>query len=68
MTASTTPAPQRIYRINKAAELLGISRATTYRLIKVGKLVMVKISQRASGVTAESLEKHMSSQALQNAR
>lgn len=41
--------------------MLGISRSTTYRLIKVGKLVMVKISERASGVTAESLEKHMSS-------
>ena len=67
MTTSTAPTLQRIYRINKAAEMLGISRSTTYRLIKVGKLVMVKISERASGVTAESLEKHMSSQALQNA-
>lgn len=61
MTTSTSSTPQKIYRINKAAQMLGISRSTTYRLIKVGKLVMVKVSDRASGVTAESLEKHLSS-------
>ena len=43
-----------------------ISRSTVYRFIRDKKLVMVKISERTSGITAESLEKHMSAQALQN--
>lgn len=51
-----------IYRINAATEKLGVSRNTIYRLVKAGELVLVKISIRASGITAESidafLEKH----------
>ena len=62
----TTATPPKIYRINAASEMLGISRSTTYRLIRDKKLVTVKVSERISGITAESLENHMRSQAPQN--
>ena len=60
-----TQAP-RIYRINRASDLLGISRATTYRLVRDKKLVLVKVGERASGITAESLENHLKGQQPQN--
>ena len=67
MNAAITPPFQKIYRINAAAAMLGISRSTAYRLIRDKKLVMVKISTRASGITAESLEQHLGGQPIQNA-
>lgn len=48
------------YRVRTAAEKLGISKATIYRLVSAGKLTLVKISKRTSGITAESLHKHIS--------
>lgn len=54
--STTTP---QVYRINRASALLGVSRATTYRLVRNKKLVLVKVGERASGITAESLEKHL---------
>lgn len=59
--------PQKIYPINAAAQMLGISRSTAYRLIRDKKLVMVKISTRASGITAESLALHLGAKPIQNA-
>jgi len=44
-----------VCRINVAAQRLGVSRATVYRLIHAGKLELVKISCRASGVTRRSM-------------
>lgn len=44
-----------IYRINVATEKLGVSRNTIYRLVKAHQLVLVKISARASGITADSI-------------
>ena len=61
-----TTEPIRTYRINRACELLGVSRATTYRLVRDKKLQLVKVGKRASGITAESLEKHLSAGAHQN--
>jgi len=58
MTTSTIPA--LTYRVSTVAEKLDISRATIYRLASAGKLKLVKISTRASGITAESLHKYMS--------
>lgn len=53
-------APQPlIYRINAAVEQMGISRATLYRLVKAGDLDLVKISIRASGITRESINRHL---------
>jgi excisionase family DNA binding protein len=46
----------RIYRINAAAALLSVSRTTIYRMVKAGHLDLVKISVRASGITAKSID------------
>jgi excisionase family DNA binding protein len=46
---------QRHYRILEAAELLGISKWTVYRLVKEGRLTLVKVGKRASGIPADSL-------------
>jgi len=44
-----------LYRINVAEAKLGVSRSTIYRLVKEGKLELVKIGKRASGITVESI-------------
>lgn len=44
------------YRINVAMAKLGVSRTTIYRMVNDGKLELVKIGKRASGITADSLE------------
>jgi excisionase family DNA binding protein len=44
------------YRINVAMAKLGVSRTTIYRMVNDGKLQLIKISKRASGITADSLE------------
>lgn len=48
-----------IYRIASVTQKLGVSRATVYRLVERGELKLVKISERASGITAESLNAMM---------
>lgn len=55
-------AQQLVYRINEAARRLGVSRNTIYRLVNAGKLSLVKISVRASGITADSIENHLATQ------
>lgn len=45
-----------VYRINIAMARLGVSRSTIYRMVADNKLVLTKISARASGITAASLE------------
>ncbi|WP_310041701.1 helix-turn-helix transcriptional regulator [Paraburkholderia caribensis] len=49
-----SPTP-KLHRINVAARLLGVSRATIYRLVRAGHLTLVKIGLNASGITDESL-------------
>jgi len=50
MNATTNTA--LLYRISVAEAKLGVSRSTFYQLVKDGKLELVKISRRASGITA----------------
>ena len=57
----TTPAPAT-YRVNIAMAKLGISRSTLYRMVKAGQLELIKISERASGITAESFAAHIQRQ------
>ncbi|KWK80637.1 transcriptional regulator [Burkholderia ubonensis] len=45
-----------MYRISAVMEMLGISRTTVYCLVDRGKLKLVKIGERSSGITAESVE------------
>lgn len=45
-----------IYRVHEAAEALGVSRVTVYRLVKRGELRLIKIgSTTSSGITAASI-------------
>jgi excisionase family DNA binding protein len=58
--ASSLPVQQekpqpRVYRMNTATEMLGVSRNTIYRLVRNGELVLVKVGAKASGITSESL-------------
>lgn len=50
---------QRHYRVEEAAALLGISKWTVYRLVKVGSLTLVKVGKRASAIPADSLRAFM---------
>jgi excisionase family DNA binding protein len=43
------------YRINVATAKLGMSRTTIYRMVHDGKLTLVKIGVRSSGITTSSL-------------
>ena len=52
------------YRINPAAALLGLSRATIYRLIHAGELDLVKLSERASGIPRESLGRYAKARSI----
>ncbi|KAF1046346.1 MAG: hypothetical protein GAK35_01031 [Herbaspirillum frisingense] len=45
-----------VYRINVAQAKLGVSRATIYRMVDAGTLELVKISARASAITAASIK------------
>lgn len=45
----------RLYRVADVMRRLGVCRATVYRLIREGRLELVKIGARASGVTGKSL-------------
>ncbi|KWO40479.1 hypothetical protein WT97_20955 [Burkholderia sp. MSMB1459WGS] len=45
----------RLYRVRDAAYRLGVSRATVYNMARAGRLELVKIGARASGVTGRSL-------------
>lgn len=45
-----------IYRISAVMKQLSVSRATIYRMVSRGELKLVKISKRASGITADSIQ------------
>nr|WP_275404641.1 helix-turn-helix domain-containing protein [Burkholderia diffusa] len=45
-----------MYRIKAVMDMLGISRTTVYGLVDKGKLKLVKIGERFSGITAESVD------------
>jgi predicted DNA-binding transcriptional regulator AlpA len=50
------------YRINIAMAKLGVSRSTLYRLVDRGHLELIKISARASGITATSFAAYIEQQ------
>ena len=46
-----------LYKVSSAMKKLDVCRATIYRMAARGELVLVKISERATRVTAESIER-----------
>ncbi len=60
----TTAFPM-IYRINVAMAHLGVSRTQIYRLVKAGKLDLVKLGPKSSGITSESVRRFVDSATLQ---
>ena len=50
------------YRVNVAMAKLGVSRSTLYRLVDKGHLELIKISDRASGITASSFSAYIARQ------
>ncbi|CAM2162596.1 helix-turn-helix domain-containing protein [Burkholderia cenocepacia] len=45
----------RLYRVAEASKMLGVCKATVYNLARDGRLELVKVGARASGVTGTSL-------------
>lgn len=45
----------RLYRVAEASKMLGVCKATVYNLARDGRLELVKVGARASGVTGASL-------------
>ncbi len=45
--------------VQETAKVLGVSAHTVYRLIRLGDLSAVKISQRRTVIKAEELEKYI---------
>ncbi len=60
----TTAFPM-VYRINVAMAHLGVSRTQIYRLVKAGKLDLVKLGPKSSGITSESVRRFVDSATLQ---
>lgn len=48
---------QTLYKVSSAMKKLDVCRATIYRMAGRGELDLVKIGQRATRVTAESIER-----------
>ncbi|HFT8007802.1 TPA: helix-turn-helix transcriptional regulator [Burkholderia cenocepacia] len=51
----STLRPDSLYRVAVVMQRLGVSRPTVYNLVRNGKLELVKIGARSSGVTGKSL-------------
>ena len=51
-----TTTSKKLYRIKAVMDMTGISRTTVYGLVDKGKLKLVKIGERFSGITAESVD------------
>ncbi|MBY4723903.1 MULTISPECIES: helix-turn-helix transcriptional regulator [Burkholderia] len=47
--------PVKLYRVAEVSKMLGVCRATVYNLVRDGKLTLVKIGKRSSGITSDSL-------------
>ncbi|KLU22020.1 hypothetical protein EOS_32895, partial [Caballeronia mineralivorans PML1(12)] len=61
--AADTRVPcRRLYRIDAVMEQLDISRATLYRLVKCGKLSLVKIGPHGSRIVGESINDFIANQ------
>lgn len=48
---------QTLYKVTSAMKKLDVCRATIYRMAHRGELELVKISERATRVTAASIER-----------
>ena len=48
---------QTLYKVTSAMKKLDVCRATIYRMASRGELDLVKISERATRVTAESIDR-----------
>lgn len=48
---------QTLYKVSSAMKKLDVCRATIYRMASRGELELVKIGERATRVTAESIER-----------
>lgn len=49
------------YQINRAAQMLDVSRSTIYRLAKDRQITLVKIGKRGSRITADSIAEWLKS-------
>lgn len=48
---------QTLYKVSSAMKKLDVCRATIYRMANRGELELIKISERATRVTAASIER-----------
>lgn len=50
---------QALYKVSSAMRMLDVCRSTIYRMAARGELQLVKLSERATRVTAESIEREI---------
>lgn len=67
MSERVATKPQALCQINRTAERLDVSRSTIYRLVRAKQLVLVRIGQRASRITEESITDYLDSLAKASA-
>jgi excisionase family DNA binding protein len=46
----------KVYTVRDVIVQLSVSKASVYRMVRTGRLRLIKIGPRASGITAESVE------------
>lgn len=59
MQTPTIPSPERVAALEKvphAAKRMGVSTCSVYREIKAGRLLLVKVGERASAVPSISVD------------
>ena len=54
-----------IQKVNEAATITATSRNTVYRLVQTGDLELVKLGERASGITTASIIQFLNSRGVE---
>ena len=66
-TSMTRPRPERLlYRIEEAAEAMGVGRSTVYEMVWAGELNTVRIGKRGQRVPVEEIKRWIAEQQGEN--
>lgn len=60
-----TSTPPLVHRVDRLAEMLGISRVSVYRLVEKKELDLVKLSEKSSGITHASLQRYCATRGIE---
>lgn len=60
-----TTTPPLVYRVDRLADMLGISRVSIYRLVEAKELDLVKTGIKSSGITHASLQRYCAARGIE---